>query len=83
MQSKVAKAFNHLRGVCDEVMQQKHFMRGIIRRMLVRKLSAAFEKWQFETITGQEQQTRLRRALRRMVHRLVFAAFQTWRDEVC
>merc|ERR1711934_1347992 len=53
---------------------------GAIRRMLNRKLSMAWEKWQFEAEEMKRQQLLLR-GLMRMIHAKMAAAMATWRQQ--
>ena len=55
---------------------------GAINRMLHRKLSMAFEKWQFEAAEMKRAQYFLTGAINRMLHRKLSMAFQKWRSVV-
>jgi len=55
-------------------------MAGAARRMLLRKLSAAFEKWQYEAAEAARSQYMMGGAIRRMLMRKVSMAFEKWQE---
>jgi hypothetical protein len=56
--------------------RQAFMMGGAVRRMVHRKLSMAFEKWQFEAAEAKRQQFMMGGALRRLIHRQLSKAWE-------
>jgi len=54
---------------------------GAIRRMINRKLSQAFEKWQAEAASMKAQKHAVGGAIRRMINRKLSQAFEKWQAE--
>jgi hypothetical protein len=77
----MAKAFAHIHARSTEIRRQKNFLRGMIKRMLHLKQSAAWEKWQAEALHGRDQKERVRLALARMLNRKLSMAFEQWQTE--
>merc|ERR1711959_519703 len=57
---------------------QQYAMKGALTRMLNRKLSMAFEKWQYEAAAMKREAYALRGALTRMLNRKFSMAFEKW-----
>ena len=77
---KMAKAFAYIDARSTENRRQKNFLRGMIKRMLHLKQSAAWEKWQAEALHGRDQKERVRLALARMLNRKLSMAFEQWQS---
>merc|ERR1719182_330369 len=55
-------------------------MGGAIRRLLNRKLSMAFEKWQYEAAKMKAEKEALENALHKFRNSKMFAGWNTWRS---
>ena len=53
-------------------------MGGAIRRMMKRKLSMAWEKWQYEAEQARRQKYIVQGAINRMMKRMLSKAFEQW-----
>ena len=51
---------------------------GALRRLLKRKLSMAFEKWQFEAAEMARSKYMMGGAIKRMLHRMLSMAWEKW-----
>ena len=59
---------------------EKKMLGGAVRRMLNRKLSMAFEKWQTEAAQMSHEKKMLGGAIRRLLHRKLSMAWEQWQQ---
>ena len=60
--------------------REQYMLAGAVKRMLMRQLSMAFEKWQYEAACMKREREMLDKALRRFIHAKLFAAWNMWRS---
>jgi len=60
------------------MMEQRRKIAGAMNRMMKRKLSMAFEKWQYEAQEAKRSQYFLSGAIKRMMNRKLSMAFEKW-----
>merc|ERR1712178_198620 len=85
--AKLAAAMQTWRDVAAELKNQERLMGGAIRRMIMRKLSQAWETWQakyYDTIAALEELARQdaakRKAMLAWINRQLKMAWNTWRE---
>ena len=61
-------------------MHEARLGSGAVRRMMMRQVSRAFEKWQRDAAAMKAEQMAVRRGLMRMIHARMGASFATWRS---
>jgi len=70
--------WNSWRDWASEQRRIRYVLQGAVNRMLKRKLSMAFEKWQYETEKAKEQARMMSGAIKRMQNMAISKGWEQW-----